>query len=308
MSKNLPPPMKMKVERGRLVPASTYDAERLDSYRVGSTVNVRFTADRMRPLERKYRAILGKVIKECATPWTNAEAAHQALKLACGYVNVGKTASGQFMQWPRSIAEFDDQEMTDYYESVLAILSRITRVDVETLRNETANVGDDEEPHDPVTGEIIEHEPGDAPVPPVADEGSLMPSSAEPADSVPQSAGSSIPDATGTPVADLASGDDPAGGETTPSLPPAGSNLIDCAREMLSLTTMSYSDDEERTAAIGQCADEWKVKLPGDQKKIDSILIAANAVATKNRTLIQARSFLAGVLDCSAEDLESANG
>lgn len=145
MAKNLPPPMKMRVERNSLVPATSYDAERLASYRVGSTVNVRFTADRMRPLERKYRAILGKVVKECSTPWSNAEAAHQALKLACGYVNVGKTASGQFMQWPRSIADFDDAEMQDYYESVLVLLSKLVGVDVETLTSEAADVGEDRE-------------------------------------------------------------------------------------------------------------------------------------------------------------------
>ncbi|NTA27449.1 hypothetical protein [Allorhizobium ampelinum] len=145
MSKNQPPPMRMKVERNALVPASSFDAERLASYRIGSTVSVRFTADRMRPLERKYRAILGKVVKECETPWTNAEAAHQALKLACGYVNVGKTATGKFMQWPRSIADFDDAEMLDYYESVLVLLSKLTKVDIETLRGEISHVSEEDD-------------------------------------------------------------------------------------------------------------------------------------------------------------------
>lgn len=161
MNKHMPPPMKMKVERGRLIPVTSYDAERLDSYRVGSTVSVRFTADRMRPLERKYRAILGKVIKECKTPWSNAEAAHQALKLACGYVNVGRTMSGEFMQWPRSLVDFDDKEMEDYFESVLALLHSMTGVDPETLRNETADVADDE-PHDPDTGELSPNNDSDA--------------------------------------------------------------------------------------------------------------------------------------------------
>lgn len=173
-AKHQPPPMKMKVERGRLVPATSFDAERLDSYRVGSTVSVRFTADRMRPIERKYRAILGKVIKECKTPWSNAEAAHQALKLACGYVNVGRTMSGEFMQWPRSLVDFDDKEMEDYFESVLALLHSMTGVDPETLRNETADVADDE-PHDPETGELSPNEASDAaPSPAASDEGSTL--------------------------------------------------------------------------------------------------------------------------------------
>lgn len=174
MNKHMPPPLKMKVERGRLIPATAYDAERLDSYRVGSTVSVRFTADRMRPLERKYRAILGKVIKECKTPWSNAEAAHQALKLACGYVNVGRTMSGEFMQWPRSLVDFDDKEMEDYFESVLGLLHRMTGVDPETLRNETADVADDE-PHDPETGELSpNNDSGAAPSPAAPDEGGTL--------------------------------------------------------------------------------------------------------------------------------------
>lgn len=129
-------------------------------------------------------------------------------------------------------------------------------------------------------------------------------SSAEPADSAKTSAGSSIPDASDSDGGP-ASGDDPAGGEITPSQPPAAPTLIDCAREMLALTVMSYSDDEERQAALQQCGDEWKEKLPYELEKISSILVSAKAVASQKRTLIQARSFLAGVLDCSVEDLEA---
>lgn len=202
MNKHMPPPMKMKVERGRLVPATPNDAERLDSYRPGSTVSVRFTADRMRPLERKYRAILGKVIKECKTPWSNAEAAHQALKLACGFVNVGRTTGGEFMQWPRSLVDFDDKEMEDYFESVLAMLHRITGVDPETLKREMADVGaDDDEPHDPETGELTDQPNSHAPpqAPEVSDEAVLpapTPSQNELAGELPSSApaGSSIPE------------------------------------------------------------------------------------------------------------------
>ncbi|ARO24793.1 RecT family protein [Rhizobium sp. TAL182] len=161
-----------------------------------------------------------------------------------------------------------------------------------------------------LTGEILDnHEttnPGASPSPD-ADAALSPASSAGVTESAPSSVTSPIPDAS---VSDggPASGDDPAGGETTPSLPPAGSSLIDCAREMLSLTVMSYSDDEEREAALRQCADEWKDKLPYEREKVSSILVSAKAVASQKRTLIEARSFLAGVLDCNVEDLESPNG
>lgn len=195
MNKHLPPPLKMKVERGRLVPATQFDAERLDSYRVGSTVNVRFTADRMRPLERKYRAILDKVIKECQTPWTNAEAAHQAIKLACGIVNVGKTAGGQYMLWPRSLVALNDKEMEEYFNDAMVLIEKITGIDPETLKRETSHVSDDIEDIDPETGEILTNtNTGEAPpsASPVDDEPQSPPvvSSSEPSDIANASGGS----------------------------------------------------------------------------------------------------------------------
>ncbi|ANL84623.1 recombinase RecT [Rhizobium phaseoli] len=161
-----------------------------------------------------------------------------------------------------------------------------------------------------LTGEILDDyettNPGASPSPD-ADAALSPASSAGVTESAPSSVTSPIPDASET-RGGSASGDDPAGGEITPSQPPAGSPLIDCAREMLALTVMSYSDHEEREAALRQCADEWKDKLPYEREKVSSIFISANAVASQKRTLIQARSFLAGVLDCNVEDLESANG
>ncbi|WP_155773406.1 hypothetical protein [Rhizobium leguminosarum] len=286
------------------MPATTYDAERLDSYRVGSTVNVRFTADRMRPLERKYRAILGKVIKECATPWTNAEAAHQALKLACGYVNVGKTASGQFMQWPRSIAEFEDPEMEDYYESVLAILRRITGVDVEALRKETAHIVENEDP-DPATGEIIEHETtesGSSPHPePDADEATPPASSAE-IDESPSSSISPIPDAS-TPDGGPAPGEDPAGGETAPSQPPAGSEnevLIRFAADLLP----KAANAEISTGTLKAIEKRWiegAIAGLSDDGKDTARLICATMrnIANGKVKLKDEAAELADVLGCS---------
>lgn len=190
MNKHQPPPLRMKVDRGSLVPASAWDSERLNSYRVGSTVNVRFTADRARPLERKYRAILGKIVKECETPWSNAETAHQALKLACGYVNVGKTTTGRFMQWPRSLVDFDDLEMEDYFEKAMTLLQELTGVDIETMQRESANVGHDDDDVDPETGEILNPNPGASSSPLPADDEPPHSSSSQPADmSPPVSAG-----------------------------------------------------------------------------------------------------------------------
>ncbi|MBB3411271.1 hypothetical protein FHT87_005224 [Rhizobium sp. BK316] len=302
MSKGDFPALRMIIEGGRLSPAAQFDQERLNSYRRGTVVYVRFTEEKDRVLVRKWWAILSLVVKQCDTPWKTKEEASEAIKLALGIVNLSKTVGGQFMQYPKSLTELDDPEMTEALENMTELLSRMTGVDVATLKKETAHIR--EEDHDPSTGEIIEQEPGERPLA-GADESPHNSSSAEPADHAPDLAGSPHTDTTDSRGGSVSVESFGGGGSTSS---PEAPTLIDCAREMLSLTVMSYSDDEERVAAIGQCAGEWKVKLPDDQKKIDSILIAANAVSTKNRTLLQARSFLSGVLECSLEDLESDNG
>jgi hypothetical protein len=208
----------------------------------------------MRPLERKYRAILGKVIKECDTPWSNSEAAHQAMKLACGYVNVGKTASGQFMQWPRSIMDFDDQEMEDYYESVLEILHRMTGVDVATLKKETAHIVDQ---HDPDTGEIIEGEilppetteSGASPAPENADADVPSSASAEEVDTAQPSASSTDPDASSSSEALDQAGDPSSSSQGSPAAISSADWLPTVAR-MLWAATHDRGDVEDNLALL----------------------------------------------------------
>jgi hypothetical protein len=156
MTKSEYPALRMKIERGHLVPAGPFDAERLDSYRNGAIVMCRFTEERDRVLVKKWFAIIGLVLKTCDTPWKNKDEAHEAIKLALGIVNLSKTVGGQYMQYPKSLSDLDDPEMTEALENMTALLSHMTGVDVETLRKETAHV--DEEHADPETGEIIEHE------------------------------------------------------------------------------------------------------------------------------------------------------
>jgi hypothetical protein len=305
----------MRVERGRLVPATSFDAERLDSYRVGSTVNVRFSADRMRPLERKYRAILGKVIKECDTPWTNAEAAHQALKLSCGYVNVGKTAKGEFMQWPRSIAEFDDQEMTDYYEDVLSILSRITSVDVETLRSETVNVGDDDEtPHDPDTGEIIEGEilppetteSGASPAPENADADAPSSAAAEEADTAQPSASSTDPDASSSSSEALDQAGDPSSSsQGSPAAPETErETLIRFARDVLPLAADMTVSPGAAKLVEKEWAEQIKALSPDGVEKARAISASMRAISNNASKLGPALEHFAHVLGTTVEELE----
>ena len=63
MSKHEAPPFRMVIERGKLVPATAYDAERLDTYRSGSTVRVRFVEERDRWGIRKWWAVVNRAVK-----------------------------------------------------------------------------------------------------------------------------------------------------------------------------------------------------------------------------------------------------
>lgn len=141
-----------------MAPATPFDAERIDSYRRGTVVNVRLTEDRDRILVRKWWAVLGLAIKQCETPWKNKEEASEAIKLALGIVNLSKTVSGQFMQYPKSLNDLDDPEMTEALDQMMELLHRITGVDPATLRKEAASVGEELATPAQDTGEIEDQE------------------------------------------------------------------------------------------------------------------------------------------------------
>lgn len=144
MTKGDFPALRMIVEGGRLAPAGQFDQERLNSYRRGTVVYVRFTEEKDRVLVRKWWAILGLVVKQCDTPWKTKEEASEAVKLALGIVNLSKTVGGQFMQYPKSLTELEDPEMTEALENMTELLSRLTGVDVATLKKEAAHVEPEE--------------------------------------------------------------------------------------------------------------------------------------------------------------------
>ena len=143
MSKHEAHPFRMVIEGGKLVPATPYDAERLDSYRRGTKVAVRFTEERDRVLVRKWWAVLGLVVKQCQTPWKTKDEASEAIKLALGIVNLTKTIGGDYLAYPKSLTELDDPELQEAVDQMMALVERITGVDPETLRKEIAYLGED---------------------------------------------------------------------------------------------------------------------------------------------------------------------
>jgi hypothetical protein len=269
----------MRVERGRLVPAAQFDQERLDSYRPGATVMVRLTEEKDRVLVRKWFAIIGLVLKTCETPWRNKDEAHEAIKLALGIVNLSKTVSGQFMQYPKSLAELDDPEMTEALEQMTDLLSRMTGVDVETLKSETAHVGAAEA--NPPSDEA------DSP-PGFADAGAGSPADApgsEEADNPLPSASSTI------------------------SRDPETERLIQFAKDLLP----TAGDPEITGAALSVIEKEWATEIktfsPAGQAKAMSISKSMRAIFNGNASADAAIAFHAEGLGCEPEEIGGrANG
>lgn len=308
MTKGDFPALRMKIERGHLVPAGPFDQERLNSYRNGAIVMCRFTEERDRVLVRKWWAILGLVLKQCQTPWKNKDEAHEAIKLALGIVNLSKTVGGDFMAYPKSLADLDDPEMTDALENMTELLSRMTGVDVATLKKETAHIH--EEAHDPDTGEIIEHESGERPLAGTADEPPHIHSSAG---ATEESSDSVAP--TNTDASDkdggLASEQSGGGVSSSPSSP-AGSSLdaktraqlIEAATKFMKLAQEPISF-ESRLAFLESRELDWREVInEAHWPKLESIASAARHVINSKRTPQQAFKHIAvDLLDCTVAEV-----
>ncbi|WP_024586054.1 hypothetical protein [Aliihoeflea sp. 2WW] len=240
MGKHDAPLFKMLIEGGRLVPATAFDAERLDSYRRGTRVNVRLTEEKDRVLVRKWWAVLGLVVKQCDVPWTNKEQASEAIKLALGIVNLTKTVGGKFMQYPKSLTELDDPELQEAVDQMMALIERMTGIDPDTLRKEAADVGADE------------HEiSSDAPSSDENGSGDPAPQNAAAGESSSQESGQS----------------EEAGGDNAPALEPADPVTTELMRECVDNMLRAATEDEkakreERTSAAYTA---WLKELPAHE-------------------------------------------
>lgn len=139
------PPLRMKVLNGTLLPTSAWDQERIDSYRNGSIMNVHITQEKNRKLERKYWAILHRVVAQCPVRQRTAEDLHKAIRLKLGIVDAFWTIDGRLRVEIKSTSTMEDPEYSAFYEEAMALLQEITGVNPETLSAESADVGEDEQ-------------------------------------------------------------------------------------------------------------------------------------------------------------------
>lgn len=152
MSKHEAPPFRMIVQGGRLVPAAAWDAERLATYRNGSAVSVRITQEKNRKLERKYWAILNRVVETCGVKQRSAEELHRAIRYELDMVEGFSTIDGQLRIEVKSTAGMEEPEYRQFFEDAMGLLRDKLNIDPETIGAEAADVGeDDEEPSSDVS-------------------------------------------------------------------------------------------------------------------------------------------------------------
>ena len=83
--KDAPPPPVCRLERGRLVPVTAYEAEAIGKNPDGTEFDLIARKRRSLPQHRTYWKMLDTVVK-ATDRWSRAEALHTALKVELGYV------------------------------------------------------------------------------------------------------------------------------------------------------------------------------------------------------------------------------
>jgi len=162
------PTITVRIEKGKLVPVSAYDLELLDQWREGAELNVEVSMVKVRPLERKYFAMLSHLIKMADTPWSNTDTAHEAIKLATGFVTPIQRKTGEWGKLARHIASFDDTELEEYFALFCGMVQRKFGIDPDTLKKEAAN--SEYQSSGAVSKTAADDGPGDGTIPPVVGE------------------------------------------------------------------------------------------------------------------------------------------
>lgn len=265
------PPLKVTVEGGRLIPASAYDAERLDTYRRGTTLNVFITHEKQRVDEKKWWASINRAVKECKTPWQNSAQASEAIKLALGIVNLSKTIGGDFMAYPKSLTELGDPDLEEAVRGLFDVLYRVTGVDPEEWRRQVSEIREDQD-----------DEPSS--VPPSEDAGS----------------GTSEPPAepAAEPISSQERGEEAGGHEAgdVPAAAPASEALKrECLDKFMALATDADLDVKARRENLAFAKDAWK-ETAIDLDFVRACLSTADKVAKGELGAAPARKYLEGLL------------
>lgn len=282
-SKSDAPALRLVVERGpKLSPASAFDAERLDTFKVGRVLRFTPVEEADRKDIRRWWAILNRAVKDTKTPWRTATQASEAIKLALGIVEYGKTVGGQFMQWPKSLKELDDEELAEAVRDMAALLHKMTGVDPLEWSKESADVGRDET-----------EQPEDQAPPPASGSGSSE-AGTEPSPAAAGQSASGGPAEEGSDTG--ATGDEPSSDPRDPKVilnlkAEAVAKFMDLATD-----TKLCPEPKERRGALVSAAKAWKLEMPHHHEFLKTCFFKAEAVIKGELPAADAREYLQGLV------------
>lgn len=303
MGKHDAPPIWMQVKGSKLEPCSRYDEDRVGSYQNGARLRVTLWQGRNSKLLRKYWAILHRAVKDCNTPWRDVEEASDAIKLALGVHDSGRTINGQFFLRPGSISfsAMDESKFKEYFEQTMAILHRVTGVDPETLTAESADTGvfteEHEEDKTAQGAPEVETATAELEITPEPDSDVAASPASEP---VGEDAVASV-----EPPAD--EGGDQRQMQSPPSTdqePDVDERFIDACRQMLAVPLMDGLDADKK-AKLVELKDFWKGNIrQSDWPRLETLLKTTQSVLRGDVERSGALDYYAGLLDRDVSDLE----
>ncbi len=260
-------PALLMIVTGRgLEPATAYDEERLNSYRRGAEIWVHPTQE-INVALRKFWAVLGKVVKDCKTPWKNTTQAADDLKLALGHTNQFKDHNGNWKRTPRSLTEFSLPEMEAFNLLVWDVLFKVTGVDPITMQAEAPM-----------------HDAAQTPLEPEADSVDAKTDNTDASETVNQSTGE-ITERTNQP--------DPVEVERL---------IRECAVKLWGIVTSGNTPQQKRDS-IEMVIPAWKNALPTRLDVVRNIIQISDKVVTGKIEIAAGRSMIAGFAGIKEEDL-----
>jgi len=122
------PPIFAK-QRGRLVPAGAFDAERFDGFPDGTEFDLVARSRRSLPQQRTYWAALHRIV-EATDRWPDAEHLHDALRRDLGYIHVRKDLTGEpYLALDSTAFEaMTADEFSAYFERAMQRLTEVTGI------------------------------------------------------------------------------------------------------------------------------------------------------------------------------------
>jgi hypothetical protein len=107
------PSIVCRVTATGFMPATAFDLELFQAYKIGSDVTVEVKQVRSKKLNSLYWRNLGKVV-EASESWPSSRALHTALLIRAGHIMTIQLFDGGEHVEPRSLTDMDDAEFEAY--------------------------------------------------------------------------------------------------------------------------------------------------------------------------------------------------